>query len=94
MRIEQERCNAQREDGYPEINEVGCPERQGHIKKHDQCPHPQIDAGPSEPRKERAEVNSGSCETTTSCDISSTTEGQIAKDGMGIDLRSEDLEDR
>lgn len=93
MRIEQERCNTQREDGDPEIDEVGCPERQGHIEKHDQCPHPQINAGPSEARKERAEVDSGGREATTGCDIPSTTEGQIAKNRMGIDLRSEDLED-
>ena len=43
VRVEDERSQTQRKRRNPEINHMRYPERDRHIKQHDQRPHPQVD---------------------------------------------------
>lgn len=94
MRIKPEGRDAKRHGGDPKIDQVWRPQGQRDIKQHDQRPHSQIYARTRKAREKDAEVNSCCCKTTTGCNVSSATEGQVTQDGVGINLRREDFEDR
>lgn len=94
MGIEQEWRNAQCEDGYPEVDDPWYPYRQRHIQQEDQSPHPEVYAGSGEPRVKNTKGNPSCCETTTSGNVPGTTKGQVAKNGVGVDLGGENLKEQ
>ena len=57
---------------------MGNPHRHGGIEQNEKIPHAHVYARTSKSRIEDAKGDSGSGESTTSCDIPGTTEGQIA----------------
>lgn len=94
MGIEDEGCNTQGNDRYPEVDQVRRPQCQSGVEKHEQSAHAQVDAGSSETRVEDVERNPSGSETTTSCDVTSATKRQIAQDRVCLDLGGENFEDR
>ena len=70
------------------------PHRHGGIEQEEEIPHPHIYARTSKSGIEDAEGDSTSGETTTGCDVSGTTECQIAQNGVGVNLGREDFEYR
>lgn len=86
VRIEQERSDAECENGDPEIEEVWCPPRHGDIEKHDQCPHPEVYTWTSEAREEDAKGQAGRSEASSGSNIPSPTERKVADDRMRVDL--------
>jgi hypothetical protein len=93
MRVEQERRNTKCNDRDPEVNEPRSPERQSHIKQHNQRPKSKINTWPRKPGEQDAKVDPRSRKSTSRSDISSTTKCQVAQDGMSIDLSGKDLKD-
>ena len=77
MRVENERCEAETERRNPEIDQMRYRQRHCHVEQHDQRPHTKVDTWASKTRVQCAEIDTGRCETTTSCNIPSTTVGQI-----------------
>ncbi len=55
VRVEHIRRDTQRQDGNPEVDEMGNPYSNRRIKQHDQSTHSHIDAGPSKSRVENGE---------------------------------------
>ena len=94
MRVEHERCDAQGEDGEPEVQEVGRPDSHGGVEQQQEVTHTHVDAGSGETGVEDGERDTRRRETTTCRDVSSTTEGEIVEDRVAVDLGGEDLEDR
>ena len=94
MRVEDEGGDAECEDGDPEVDEMRDPDGQGDVQEHEQRPHAEVNAGPGEPRVEDAEGQARGGETSSSGDVSSTTECEIAQNRMSVDLGGEDFEDR
>lgn len=94
MRVEQERCNTKRNNRDPEVDEPIRPERQCHIKQHNQRSESEIDTWPSEPREQDTKVDPRSRKSTSRSDISSTTKCQVAQDRVSINLGGKDLKDR
>ena len=94
MRVEEEGCDTESGDRYPEVDEVWDPDGHGDVEEHDQHSHAHVDTRPCESGVEDTEGQTSGCETSTSGDIASTTEGQVGQDGVGVDLRGEDFEDR
>ena len=70
------------------------PHRHGGIEQEEEIPHSHIYARTSKSGIEDAEGDSTSGETTTGCDVSGTTECQIAQNGVGVNLGREDFEYR
>jgi hypothetical protein len=93
MRVEQEWSDAEGQDGEPEIDEVGDPNRHGSIEKKQKVSHAHVDARPSKSGVQDTERNATRCKSTSGCDVPGTTECQIAEDGVGVDLGRENLED-
>ena len=93
MRVEQEWRNAQREDGDPEVQQVGCPQRQRYKQQHEHRPHAEVDTWASETREEDVEVDACCRKATSGRNVTSTTESEIAQNRVGVDLGGEDLED-
>ena len=81
VRIEPEGRNAQREGGHPEVDEVRCPQRQRHVKQHDEGSHAKVDTWPGESGEQNTEVDSRGSETTSCSDVTSASECQIAEIG-------------
>ena len=94
MRVEEERRDAECQSCRPEVDQVRDPKRQRHIQQHDQRAHSEVDTRTSETRVEREELHARSRETTASRDVPCATVGEISQDGMTIDLRRKDFEDR
>ena len=86
MWIKDEWCDAKSSDGYPEVNQEWCPDGHRHIEKHNQCSHAKIDTWSSESREENTKRYTTGCESTSCCNITSTSECQVAEDGVSIDL--------
>ena len=93
MRIEQERRDAKRKNGEPEVDQMGNPNGQRDIEQDEEVSEAHVDAGSSKAGVENAEIDASRSETTTSGDISGTTKGQIAEDRVGVDLGGENFED-
>lgn len=55
MWVEQEGRDTKSENGYPEVDQVRCPERHRDVEQHDQRAHSKIDTGPGKTREEDAE---------------------------------------
>ena len=91
MRVEDEGCNAKRHDGEPEVDEERSPNSHCGVKEDEDKPHAHIDARTGEARIKNGERHASGGESTTSGDVSSSTEGQIALDGLRIDLGGEDF---
>ena len=94
MRVEQERRNAERKDGDPEVNDPWRPNRQSHVEQHDERAHAEVDTRACETRVQDGERDTRRRETTPSSNVPCTTEGQVRDDGVGRDLGGEDLERR
>lgn len=92
MRIEPEWCNAKRQDGHPEVQQIRRPQRQRHIEQHDKRPDTQIDRRPCETREKCAKVIAGRRESTTGGDVSSASKSEIAEDRVCVNLGREDFE--
>jgi hypothetical protein len=93
VRVEQEGSNAKCEDRGPEVDEMGKPKRHGDVKQNEKRAHAKIDAGTGETRVQDTEGETCGRETSTSSDITGTTERQVAEDRMSVDLGREDFED-
>ena len=93
MRVEQERRNAERKDGDPEVNDPWRPNRQSHVEQHDERAHAEVDTRACETREQDAEADATGGEPTTGSDVTRTTEGQVAEYGVRLDLGGENLED-
>jgi hypothetical protein len=94
MWIEHKWGETQRENGDPKVDEERCPQRTCYVKEHDQSPHTNVDAGPGEPRQESAEADTSSREATAGRDVSSTSKGQVAQDGVSVNLGGENFKDQ
>ena len=94
MRIEQERSDTQGQDGEPEINEIRRPHCHRDIEQANQRSHAQVNAGSSKTGKQDAEGDTSSREASSCSNVSRSTKRQVADNGMSVDLRREDLEDR
>ena len=55
MGIEQEGRNAERQDGKPEIYQMGNPYGHGGVQQDEQVPHAHVDTWASEPRVKNTE---------------------------------------
>lgn len=86
MWIKDEWCDAKSSDGYPEVNQEWCPDGHRHIEKHDQRSHAKIDTWSGESGEENTKRYTTGCESTSCCNITSTSECQVAEDGVSIDL--------
>ena len=64
------------------------------VEQQQKISHAHIDTRPGKSRVEGAELDASGRESASGCDVSSTTESQIADDGLRVDLRGKDLEDR
>lgn len=73
MRVEQEGRDAKREDGDPEVNQVGRPYCQCDVEQGDKRAHAEVDAWSSKAREQDAEIDPSCSKPTTCCDISSST---------------------
>ena len=62
------------------------PHRHGGIEQDEKIPHAHVYARTGESGIENAEGDSSSGESTTGCDVSGTTECQIAQDRVRVDL--------
>ena len=93
MRVEQERRDAHREDGYPEVRDPSRPDRQRHVEQHDERAHAEVDTRACETREQDAEADATGGEPTTGSDVTRTTEGQVAEYGVRLDLGGENFED-
>lgn len=85
--VEQEGGNAKRKYREPEVDEVRCPDGHGRVQEEQEVPHSHVDAGAREPGVEDGERLASGGESTTGSDIASTTERQIALDGLRVNLR-------
>ena len=94
MWVKPERRNAQRQHRNPKVNQIRRPQRQRHIKQHDQRPHPQVYARASKPRKQDAKVDPSSRESTSSGDVPGASERQVAEDRVRVNLGREYFKDR
>ena len=65
---------------------MGNPNDYGRVQEKEQIPHAHVNARASETRVKDGEADAGGCEATSSSNISGSTEGQIAKDGLRIYL--------
>lgn len=70
------------------------PNRHGGIEQDEKIPHAHVYARTSKSGIEDAEGDSSSSESTTGCDVSSTTECQIAQNRVRVDLGRKDFEYR
>lgn len=52
--VEEERGNAKRKDGYPEVYQVWSPKRESHVEQHQQCPHTEVDTRAGKAREKNA----------------------------------------
>ena len=82
MGIEDERSHTKREHREPEVDEIRRPDGQSGVEQHQQVPHAHVDAWPCEPGVENGEGQPGDTETTTSGNVTSTTERQVTQDGL------------
>lgn len=94
MWVEQERSDTKRENRDPKVDQVRRPEREGHVKEHQQRAHAEVDTRTSEAREEDAERDPGRRKATASSDVPRATEGQVVQDRMRVDLGCEHLEHR
>jgi len=94
MRIEQEWRDAESSYREPEVNQVGGPDRHCDIKEHNQGPHAQINTGPCEPGEQNAERYARGSKATSCCNIPSASKCQVTQDGVCVNLRRKDFEDR
>ena len=94
MGVEQERRDAQRQDGRPEVDQVGNPDRHGGIQQQEQVSHAHVDTRTGETGVKDAEGDAGSGKSTTGSNVSGTTKGQIVENRVGVDLSREDFEHR
>ena len=92
MRVVQERSNTERENRYPEVDQIRRPERQRHVEQHQQRPHPEVYAWTGEAGKQDAERYSGRRESTASGNVSGASKRQVVQDGVRVYLRREHLE--
>ena len=93
MRIEEEGADDEGEQRYPEVQKPDTPDGESGEKQHHQEPSTEIDGRTGETRVQDTERNPGRRKTTSRADISSTSERQILRQGIGIDLTDEDLEE-
>lgn len=92
MWVEHERREAQRKDRNPEVDEEGCPNRQGRVEQHDQRPHAQVYAWSCKAGEEDAEGYPTCGKSASGGDVTSSAKVQVAQNRVGIDLSREDLE--
>lgn len=93
MRVEHEWSYTQGEHGYPEVDQVGNPDGQADIEKNDQVSHAHVNAGSCKSGVQDAEIESSGGKTTSCCDVSCSTESQIAQNRLRVDLGGEHLKD-
>jgi hypothetical protein len=94
MGIEKEWGDAKSEDGDPEVDEVGHPQRKGHVKQQTERAHTEVNTRPSETRVQLAEWLANRGKPSSCGNVSGTAECEIAYDRMRVDLCGEDLEHR
>ena len=94
MGIEEEGSNAQGQNGNPEVDEMGNPNGEGDVQQHDQGSHSEINAGPGESRIENAKRDTRGGESSTSRNITGSTECQVGEDGVCVNLSGEYFKDR
>ena len=82
MRVEQERGNTKSHNRPPEVYDPCDPQGYGHVEEHDQGPHTKVNAWAGKPREEDRERNPGCRESSTCCDVTSSTKDQIARYGV------------
>ena len=92
VRVENEWRHAEGDDVEPEVDQMRHPEGEGDIEQEDEGAHAEVDGWPGEPRVEDGEGQTRRSETTTSCNVTRTTVGQVAENGLRVDLGGEDLE--
>ena len=86
MGVEPKRSEAKGKYGYPEIDQVGCPQGQRDVEEHNQGPHSKINTWTSKTREKDIEIEPGCRKSTTSRNITSTTESQVGKDRVRVNL--------
>ena len=69
------------------------PDGQTSVQEYQQITHTHVDAWSSETRVEDCERNPGCRETTAGSDVTGTTERQVVKERLGVDLGREHFED-
>ena len=89
VRVENKWRNTKSECRNPEVDQIWGPQRHRHIEQHNERPHTQVDTRSSKSRVQDTERNASRCESTTSCNVSSPTERQVAQDGVEINLSGE-----
>lgn len=94
VRVEQERRDAQRQNRHPEVRDPSRPDRQRHVKQHDQSAHAKVDTRSGEARVEDSERDPGRCKATSGRDVPGATESQVRDDRVRRNLGGEDLERR
>lgn len=92
MRIEHERRYTKRKYGEPEIDEMRYPDCYRSVKQDEEVTHAHVDGWSREAGVENAKGYSCCGETSTGSDISRASEGEIAQDGIGINLSRENFE--
>ena len=93
MGVDHEGGDAKGCDGEPKVDEMGDPDGHRHVEEDQQIPEAHVDTGASETGVKDAEGYTRRRETTASGNVSGASEGQIAEDGVGVDLGREDFED-
>ena len=68
------------------------PYRHGDVEQDEEIPHAHVYARTSKSRIEDAEGDSSSGKSTTGCDVSGTTERQIAQNRVRVNLGRKDFE--
>ena len=94
MRVEQERRDAHRQNGDPEVRDPSRPDRQRYVEQHDKRAHAEVDARAREPRVQDRERDTRRREATAGRDVPRTTKRQVRDDRVRRDLRGEHLEGR
>lgn len=94
MRIEHEWRDDKGQDREPEVDQMRNPDRHGGIEQEEKVAHAHIDTRSGKSGIKDGERHASSRKSTPSGDISCPTEGQIAQNGLGVDLSREHLEDR
>ena len=94
MRVEEERCDGERQHSNPEVDQVRRPQGQGDIEQQDQGTESKVDRGSGESRVQDAKRDPGRGESSSGCNVSGSSEVQIVQDRVRVYLGGEHLEYR
>ena len=80
MRVEEERRDAQGQNGYPEVGDPSRPDRQRHVEQHDERSHAEVDARARKARVQDREGDASRREPTACRNVPRTTKRQVRDD--------------